>query len=594
MPPKAAPRRPAARRNITTAPDGTADPTPQNNTSSAAGSQSTPTPGPSRQPVQRLQSLNRKTPSGSIAPAAKPPGPAGEQQSKPTLKYKPRAVGRRSKEEREAIEKVEAQRHRERLAEAASKQRGRGGAGPRGRGGFGRGGRIGGADGPLGSGAGARRGRGGRVGTESRVSSVSRSRTRSVVGGPGGAARDVSSDESDSEVRVNMDQINIESSEEEEFDGKAPPKKGKMPYKPKREKGLRPVRVEGHEHKERVVSVNMESSSNKSAALREQAQARDAQDNALFVEQESETQVKEGGPNIKEEPPDDDQPMTDAVPHADEVAAIDDGPLPEQQVKVRRKLTEKKPEAVEEPPVEEPSIKDPRRLLRTAEEIEEFNRHEHDLDEIKKLFTADEEKPKEPRPEPQPTTEAGEQAAEQEEKPPGEEEKPSEEEEPPKDKLAGHLFLMQFPPMTPNLLAPSVEGEPANTTGQAAPADTTNGNQPEPTPVKRETDGAEVQEVEGPTTAQVPSKVVTATDWQLQAGRVGKMNVHASGRVTVDWGGISFELDRSTGVDFLQEAVIMSEPPTAESEEAGEESKVWSMGQLSGKFTVTPDWEKML
>ncbi|RMJ21752.1 hypothetical protein PHISP_07382 [Aspergillus sp. HF37] len=608
MPPKAAPRRPAARRNITTAPDGASGPTPQNNTPSASGSQSTPTPGPSRPPVQRLQSLNRKTPAGSIAPAAKPPGPAGEQQPKPTLKYKPRAVGRRSKEERDAIEKVEAQRHRERLAEAAAKQRGRGGAGPRGRGGFGRGGRIGGADGPLGSGAGARRGRGGRVGTESRVSSVSRSRTRSVVGGPGGAARDVSSDESDSEVRVNMDQINIESSDEEgEFEGKAPPKKGKIPYRPKREKGLRPVRVEGHEHKERVVSVNMESSSNKSAALREQAQARDAQDNALFVEQESEAQAKEGGPNIKEEPPDDDQPMTDAVPHAEEVVAIDDGPLPEQQVKVRRKLTEKKPEAVEEPDVEEPPIKDPRRLLRTAEEIEEFDRHEHDLDEMKKLFTADEEKPKEPRPEPQPTTEDGEEAAvqekphdeeekprEEEEKLREEEEKPREEEELPKDKLAGHLFLMQFPPMTPNLLAPSVEGEPADTTGQAAPADTTNGNQPEPTPVKRETDGAEVQEVEGPTPAQEQSKVVTATDWQLQAGRVGKMNVHASGRVTVDWGGISFELDRSTGVDFLQEAVIMSEPPTAESEEVGEESKVWSMGQLSGKFTVTPDWEKML
>lgn len=562
---KEAPRRPAARRNVTAAPDGPSDPTAQNPHPSAAPSRSTPTPFPSRPPVQRLQSLNKKTPTGSIGPARKPSDLAGEQ-PKPTLKYKPRAVGRRSKEERDAIEKVEAQRHRERLAEAAAKQRGRGGAGPRGRGWFGRGGGVGGTDGP-------RRGRGGRIGTDSRVSPVSRSRTRSVIGGLSGPGPDVSSDESDSEVRVNMNHINIESSDEEDLDGRVPPKKGKLPYRPKPEKGLRPVRVEGYEHKERVVSVNMESSSSKSAALREQAQA---QAPSGPVEQEDGTQARVDGRRIKEELVDEeDQPMVDAVPHADEVISVDDDPLPEQRVKVRRKLTEK-----------EPSTKDPRRLLRTAEEIEEFERHEHDLHEIRKLFTAEEQNAKEPRLEPQPTTEGGEEAAEHE--------KPPEEEKQSKDKLAGYLFLMQFPPMTPNLLAPSVQGESSNATGQAASGATTHRNQPEPTPIKHEPNGAEVQEVDGPPAPQEPPKVVTATDWQLPAGRVGNMNVHASGRVTVDWGGISFELDRSTGVDFLQEAVIMSEPTTTEPREAQEESKVWSMGQLSGKFTVTPDWEKML
>jgi DNA-directed RNA polymerase III subunit RPC4 len=88
--------------------------------------------------------------------------------------------------------------------------------------------------------------------------------------------------------------------------------------------------------------------------------------------------------------------------------------------------------------------------------------------------------------------------------------------------------------------------------------------------------------------------VVTAADWQLQAGRAGRLNVHASGRVTMDWGGISFELDRATAVDFLQEALIVSTPPNVTEDVVDDECKVWAMGQLSGKFTVTPDWEKML
>lgn len=582
MPPKAAPRGGAARRNITAVPDAPADPTSQNPPPSASESQSTPTAGPSRPPVRRLQSLNKRTPTGSITPAAKPPGLAGEQQ-KPTLKYKPRAVGRRSKEEREEIERLEAERNRERLAEAAAKQRGRGGAGPRGRGGLSRFGTAGSADGPLGSGSAARRGRGGRVGSD-RVSSMSRSRTRSVMGVAGAAGRGDSSDESDNEVRVSMDQINIESSDEEESDRKVPTKNGKIPFKQKREKGLRPVRVEGHEHKERVVSVNMESSSGKSSALREQAKAQQAQDNALFVEQHDASQATEAEPRIKQEPTDDDEVMTDAIPHADEVLPTDDGLLPAQKVKVRRKLADKEPPAVEE----QPAGPDPRSLLRTAEDIEEFERHEHDLKQIKDLFTTEDEKPKEPRPEPQPSTEEGERPEGAGEA--GEQEKQEEEDES-NDKLAGHMFLVQFPPMTPNLLPPKAEEESTDTTAQTTQAD---GNQSQPPAVKHEEDGVEGQE--GPGIPQEPPTVVTATDWQLQPGRVGKMNVHASGRVTLDWGGISFELDRSAEVDFLQEALVMSTPLNGEGleETQAEDRKVWSMGQLSGKFTVTPDWEAIL
>ncbi|RAL04770.1 putative DNA-directed RNA polymerase III RPC4 [Aspergillus ibericus CBS 121593] len=592
MPPKGAPRRGA--------PAGAASRANASATASASPA-STATPSdsqtavPGRAPVQRLQSLKKRTPSGSIGPAAKPPAAAGPpagpgEPAKPTLKYKPRAVGRRSKEEREAIEKLEAERHRERLKEAAAIQRGRDQGGPGGRGGFGRGrGGPMGSAGPLGSGMTGRRGRGGRFGQDSRHSSMSR-RSRSVIDlGSAAASRDVSSDESDGELRVSIDQINLDSDEDED-QALVDSKKGKAAVKyADAERGLRPIRVERHEHEERVVSVNMESSSSKSAELREKAKAQAKDDDALFV-QEDDDSTQEGEPKVKAEPTDDDQVMTD-VPHVEEPATTDDGLLPVQKVKVRRKLTPPSTEATPQPELEAPTVKDPKSLLRTKEDIEEYERHEQDLEIVKDLFH------KEPEPEQPEAPAEGETpevvANDQEKDKDKEGTEEEKEDETNKDKLAGQLFLMQFPPMTPNLVVPGSEtaaGDVTGTNGPSAPE-----GSGEPAGVKRE-DGVEILdggEDAGATGSS--SKVVTAADWGLSAGRAGKLNVHASGRVTMDWGGISFELDRATAVDFLQEALIVSTPPGAADEEfPDDEKKVWAMGQLSGKFTVTPDWGKML
>ncbi|OJJ37539.1 hypothetical protein ASPWEDRAFT_171008 [Aspergillus wentii DTO 134E9] len=603
MPPKAAPRRGGAaapRRTDSTQSGSSASPNPSE-------SRSTPTPGPSgsRPPVQRLQSLNKRTPTGSIPAKPSPLGNGGNgEPAKPTLKYKPRAVGRRSKEEREAIEKLEAERHRERLKEAAAIQRGRGG-GPAGRGGRGRGGGPGGANGPFGAG---RRGRGGRFGEgDSRASSMSR-RSRSVIDmGSGAAPQDYSSDESDSGIRVSIDYINLES-DDEEFDDMVDKKKGKIPARNvRREKGLRPIRVERVPHEERAVSVNMESSSSKSADIRQEAQDKaqeKADDDALFVQQDDDSKTTEPEPRVKEEPTDDgDQVMTDAIPHADEAAATDDELLPAQKVKVRRNLSprqqereqreqEEREQAQAQAPV---AAKDPRSLLRTREEIEEFERHEQDLEAIKKLLIVEqkeEEKPAEPKKTPPdaPETTTEDQQDKPDEKVEKKEEGAEEEEkeETAEDKLAGQLFLVQFPPMTPNLIVPG--------TGVAEDEETTqNAGEPgasgEETAVKHEDGDVEVLDG-GVETTPKARKVVTASDWQLSAGRAGKLNVHASGRLTMDWGGISFELDRAATVNFLQEALVMSTPNA--SPEEYEENRVWAMGQLSGKFTVTPDWAKML
>ncbi|KAJ5938898.1 hypothetical protein N7466_002032 [Penicillium verhagenii] len=543
MPPKAGTRRTAAKAEDT---DSTQNaPTP----SAAPGA-------PGRPPVQRLQSLKKRAPGGgSITPATRSPSVLGGEPVPKPMKFRPKAVQRRSKEEREAMEKIEQERYNDRLKDAAAIQRGKGNRG--GRGSF--------------------RGRGGAVGGGFRGRGGGPARGRARYGFTG--SRDREDDSSDDELRMSIDQINLESDEDDEM---AEDGKGKMPVRGRREKGLRPVRVTRHEHEDRVVAVNMESSSSKAAEIRQQAQEEAAE---VVDDKPTPPEVSDEEPHVKDEPTDDaDTPMEDLpLPSDDEL-------LPRQRYRVRRKTSE--PKSVEPrtektkevvPPAPQ---RDPRELLRTKEELDEYDRHLDDLEHVRNLLSHQEPEPEsESEPQTVPETTPGEDTA-------------TADAEPPAEKLAnqhllGHLFLMQFPPMTPNLSIPGSTEAPSQETIRPEPQ-----AQPQPQ-VKSENEGEDVQ-IMGDTEAESngTSKLITAaTNWSLPAGRVGKLNVHKSGRVTMDWGGISFELDRAAAVDFVQEALIVSSP---DPEEAGQPPKddvrhqAWSMGQLSGKFTVMPNWDAML
>lgn len=580
MPPKASTRRTAAGASTSGEAESSQNPPDSRQTPAQSA-----TPGPSGRPVQRLQSLKKRPASGSIPPAGRPtPGPGGEA-PKPALKFKPKAVVRKSKEERDAIEKLEAERNEERLKEAAAIQRGRGGA----RGGRGaargRGGASGVAgSGPLGSGAGfsfggAKRGRGGGLGGPGGKRGVPR-------GGFGGGGFN----DSDDELGVSIDNIHLDSDEEDEdvVDIKG---KGASRRKPQTSNGLRPQRVPRREHEDRTVSVNMESSSSKAAEIREKAHA---EASAIEIEDKSSSdETATAEPRVKDEPRDDDTAMED-LPQ-------DDDFLPATPVRVRRKISDPKQikgkEPAEEPVAPAPK-RDPRALLRTPEEIEEYDRHMEDLDHFRDLLSirvtekapkpAEESAPEtteapteteptaaESQPEPMQTEADGEE-------PPAETEKP---ESQINEHLLGQLFLMQFPPMTPTLTIPGEEPAPI----EPQPTESTeDGVKPED-PDLQITDGLPVQK-------ETPKVITASTKWSLPAGRVGKLNVHKSGRVTMDWGGVSFELDRAATVDFAQEALIMSTPEVEPGQPARDNARqtAWSMGQLSGKFTVMPDWDQIL
>jgi DNA-directed RNA polymerase III subunit RPC4 len=540
----------------------------------------TDTPGPAnRASVQRLKTTNKRTPSGSIAPISRPSSALGSEPPKPVMKYRPRAVGRRSKQERDDIERIERERNDARLKEAAAIQRGRGAprrAGFRGRGGpmaMSMGGGFGGRGGKRGRG-----GFGGGGGAGGYAGGAGSGRNRSgLTGGNRGRAYD-SSDDEDNSLRISIDQINLDS-DEEEWD-RPKDSKGKKPSMSHTDRALRPVRLERYEHEERVISVNMESSSSRAADLLKKAE----KEKQKVMKDATKTPTK-----VKSEPLDEDAVMTDGIPQAD-----DDGFLPEHNVRVRsvtmsptkRDTTELRSSQT----TPEPKLLDPRSLLHTKEEIDEYDRHQEDLSIIKHLLI-----PKEPK---KATTEGeiaegatgAEITAEE-----GQDKNKADEEDEEENPLLGQLFLMQFPPMTPNL---KIAGSTTENQQPTAEADKDADPKTEPK-VKREAgDDVEIVENTQPVEPQQNDIISAGKPWSLPTGRVGKLNVHQSGRVTLDWGGISMELDRGAPVGFVQEAVIVAptvhKEPEIVGDDDGAERRVWSMGQLSGKFTLTPNWDEML
>lgn len=578
MPPKSASNRQNAGHS-TAITDSTSSAPAATTAASATPTTSVPpraTPTPARGgPVQRLQTLKKRTSSGSLVPL-NPDGTA----PKPTLKYQPKAVLRRSKEEREARERLEAERQRERISEAAATRRAAvRGDGSRGRG-RGRGGALGrvtgDVGGPLGWGRGKVKGKYG-----SGQSSIKRSGVFGSSGKTEGGSGDVSSDEgSDYGARFSIDQINITSDSESEMpdDGKG---KASAKVTPAGARGLRPIRVERQEHLERIMDVNTDPSSSKSAELRRQAKQK-AEKDSLFVESdEDELEIEvediemvdsaENVPQIKEEPTDVDAKIVDIPAVADGATTNSDDVVPRRPKTVRKKI----------------AIKDTRKKHQTVEEQREHDRYEQDVEELREILGNI-------------PTDAGDDVNIDED----EEQKVKAEAI--KDERQGRLFLFQFPPMTPNLMNPLSAAEQAQVEESSITADATGGPTTQPSSetltIKQENGSTMQVPIAGSASIlPVPSKsalappLITATSNTLPPGRVGKLKIYKSGRATIDWGGISFELNKGSDVEFLQDAVVASDAKSTTTTTGGDaERKIWAMSQVSGKFVVTPDWDRLL
>lgn len=158
------------------------------------------------------------------------------------------------------------------------------------------------------------------------------------------------------------------------------------------------------------------------------------------------------------------------------------------------------------------------------------------------------------------------------------------------DRRKDNVYLFQLPPVMPGLVsaASKVKQEkPAastEATGKDAAAPSTGQPKPSTTEsklVKIEDDGSD--NISG-----------SAKRGAFEPGCVGKLRVHRSGKTSLSWGGTSLQL--SMGIDgrFLQSVVLMELPDNEHTATNVAAGRALSFGSVRGKFVVTPDWSEIL
>ncbi|RYP02644.1 hypothetical protein DL764_005689 [Monosporascus ibericus] len=136
----------------------------------------------------------------------------------------------------------------------------------------------------------------------------------------------------------------------------------------------------------------------------------------------------------------------------------------------------------------------------------------------------------------------------------------------------GRMYLFQLPPILPPLAKPSPDGD-----AQEAPIDVDR-RQDETPKVKRE-DGA------GKTSSAAAGPLPEG------GGCIGRLNVRRSGKVELDWGGTTLSLGNGTETEFLTMAVMLETREHPDNPEALT-GVGYGMGQVMGKFVLTPVWDE--
>ena len=80
----------------------------------------------------------------------------------------------------------------------------------------------------------------------------------------------------------------------------------------------------------------------------------------------------------------------------------------------------------------------------------------------------------------------------------------------------------------------------------------------------------------------------------LSSGKAGKLRVHESGRTTLNWGGMSMELSMGSQQGCIEEVLMVKGLNEEESEPGRSEKESFGLGVVRGKFVLTPDWEEIV
>ena len=305
---------------------------------------------------------------------------------------------------------------------------------------------------------------------------------------------------------------------------------------------------------------------------------------------------------IKPEPADDENPSSiSALPFTSDTPAIKESASPESRRKSKGKATAARKHTL---PTEAPA-------LQTVEERREWERHHLDLEILRQELgeiTL-------PSSAPAGQTDAegdvkmgesGTAATEEQDLQEGEDATTSlptstaNSANPPPDRRTDRVYLFQFPPILPSLAPHTVKPEPQSPTlSKKTPAATSSSS-------AIDIDATPASTTTSKTAAAASAIPESAGQMHspFPSGLVGKLRVHASGRTTLDWGGTSLQVGMGTDVQFLQDAVVAkfndksdvqgAKGKEEEQDEGAYGGEVMGLGQVRGKFVVTPDWEEIV
>jgi DNA-directed RNA polymerase III subunit RPC4 len=175
----------------------------------------------------------------------------------------------------------------------------------------------------------------------------------------------------------------------------------------------------------------------------------------------------------------------------------------------------------------------------------------------------------------------------------------------------GKIYLFQFPPLMPMLVDPAhkddvveIKQEPgaegtqpdgAATTGASPVQSSSKSKEKEkekPPQIKKEDNDSKEEARAQIAAAAENAKVLTADGARLPPGLAGKLNVHKSGKVTLEWGGTNMEVRWGSEVDFLQDVVFAAGDDGVDVK-GEEERSTFAFGQVQKKLVVIPDWQKI-
>lgn len=385
--------------------------------------------------------------------------------------------------------------------------------------------------------------------------------------------------------RMDIEYINLISDDEDDVvvTGHARVARNKGKGRAPEGHAMRPIRLTRHEHKERVVLVNTDSSTDQPKAEEDEAgmgeevtKTEEEEDEGLFVTQDGVAVKAERGAGV-------DIMDLDAPSASQREASIDlDAPSQPSQRQYSVDLDAPPPAAA--PKLRKPlAAKDKKPVLQTEEDKAEYARHLEDVEILSKELGGMQ------------TAEAGSRGDGDVEM--GEDGQPVAREKAPEDSKEGRLYLFQFPPILPKLAnaAAPVKADPADDAdvveladipASAGTVDLT------ATPDVKAEPNAEEVDVAGGGAADTAADVLVR-----EPGLIGKLVVRRSGKVELSWGGTSLALGRGAEFDFLTTGLVVQgleagRKGVVTKEEEGRMSGT-GMGRIMGKFVATPDWEKL-